>query len=687
MARTKIVQVSFNGGEVSEFMHGRIDDPKYAAGLATCRNFVCRPQGPVENRPGFAYVNEVKDSTKPVRLIPFTFNNVQTVVIELGDQYARFHTIGLTVMNDDMTAPYEIATPWKAADLFDLHYVQSADVMTIVHPDYAPTELRRYGATDWRTQTVNVGYKISKPSSASATRETAAEEDKNAEKYTFKYAVSAMNEDKTEESEATYTGAVTANLYAYGTTVRVSCSSVPGASFYRFYKNQGGLYGYIGDSDTTSIIDDDIAPDTGITPRRYSNPFKSGYPAAVGYYEQRRVFAGMKNDPQRIVMSRSATEDDFTYSLPVRDDDRISQQIATTQFNEIRHIIPLSQLILLTSGSEVRVSPLNSDAITPTSFSVRPQGDGGASNVQPILVRNAVVYEAARGGHICALGYQYESGGYVSIDLCLRSAHLFDHRTIKDMAYSKAPYPLLWFVSSSGDLLGLTYIAAENVASWHRHTTDGVFESCACVAEGDEDVLYCVIRREINGRSVRYVERMETRAIKKIEEAFFVDCGGTYSGDPVQTISGLTWLEGKEVSILADGSVLPRQVVKDGKITLEYPASMVHVGLPIDAEIKTLPMTMSQQPGMGAGTMKNITRAYVKLNASRGLFIGTGTGDSVEWKQRKRESPGSPIELATQDVSIVPHPRIQSAGVISISQKDPLPITILAIAADVEVSG
>lgn len=685
-SRTKVVQVSFNGGEVSEFMHGRIDDQKYGSGLAVCRNFICRPQGPVENRAGFAYVSETKDSTKRSRLIPFTFNNSQTVIIELGDKYARFHSMGLTVLGDD-GLPLEISTPWSEADLFDLHYVQSADVMTITHPDYPPTELRRYGATDWRTKTVNVGYKIAKPASATAVRETAAADDQNSEKYKFKYAVSALNEDKTWESEPTYTGEVTANLYAYGTTVKISCSAVAGASFYRFYKCVGGLYGYIGDSETAEIIDDDIAADTGITPRRFSEPFKNGYPAAVGYYEQRRVFAGLKNDPQRIVMTRSATEDDFTYSLPVRDDDRISQQIATTQFNEIRHVIPLAQLILLTSGSEVRVSPLNSDAITPTSFSARPQGDGGASKVQPVLVKNAVVYEAARGGHVCALGYQYESGGYISVDLCLRSAHLFDFRTIRDMAYAKAPYPIVWCVSSSGELLGLTYIASENVASWHRHTTDGVFESCACVPEGDEDVLYCVIRREINGQTVRFVERMATRAVSRVEDGFFVDCGGTYSGEPTKTISGLSWLEGKEVSILADGSVLPRQTVKDGRISLGHPASLVHVGLPIDAEIRTLPITMSNQAGFGSGTMKNIVRVYAKLNASRGLFVGSGDGDYVEWKQRKRETPGSPIELATQDVSISPHPRIQTSGTIAVRQDYPLPIAILSLAADVEVSG
>src|SRR5699024_7094763 len=122
----------------------------------------------------------------------------------------------------------------------------------------------------------------------------------------------------------------------------------------------------------------------------------------------------------------------------------------------------------------------------------------------------------------------------------------------------------------------------------HWHDTDGEFESIAVVAEGREDVLYAVIRREINGEKVRYIERMHTRLIEAQEDSFFVDCGATYEGDPTSTISGLDYLEGKTVSILADGAVMPQKVVEDGKIDIEQPASKIHIGLPIKADLQTL---------------------------------------------------------------------------------------------------
>ena len=167
MPNIKTLQRSFAGGEISPEMYGRIDDTKYQSGLATCRNMIAKPQGPVQNRPGFAFVRAVKDSTKKVRLIPFTYSTTQTMVLECGAGYFRFHTQGATLMSGGV--PYEITNPYAEADLFDLHYVQSADILTIVHPNYAPRELRRLGATSWTLTTLSFAASISAPTGVTAT--------------------------------------------------------------------------------------------------------------------------------------------------------------------------------------------------------------------------------------------------------------------------------------------------------------------------------------------------------------------------------------------------------------------------------------------------------------------------------------------------------------------------------------
>ena len=684
MANIRSLQRSFAGGEVTPELFGRNDDVKYQSGLALCRNFITKPQGPAENRPGFAFVREVKDSTKKVRLIPFTYSATQTMVIEMGAGYFRFHTAGATLESSPGT-PYEISNPYAEADLFDIHYVQSADVLTLVHPGHAPRELRRLGATNWTLATIAFTPSIGTPGTPTVTTAGGT-----AAKYTYYYVVTAFGDDGVSESPASASASVSSNLYETGCTNTISWTAVSGASRYNVYKLQGGVYGYIGRTTGTSIVDSNIAPDLSKTPPTYDTVFNAtgDYPAAVSYFEQRRVFAGTTNKPQNIWMTKSGTESNMSYGLPIKDDDRIAFRVAAREANAIRHIVPLTQLLLLTADAEWRVSSINSDAITPSTISVRPQSYVGANNVQPSIVNNALIYCAARGGHVRELGYNWQAGGFVTGDLSLRATHLFDTYTISDMTYAKAPQPVLWFVSSSGKLLGLTYVPEQQIGAWHQHDTDGVFESVTSVAESNEDALYVVVRRTINGSSKRYVERMASRQFTDLADAFFVDCGATYDGTPATTISGLSHLEGKVVSILADGAVHPQRTVTSGQITLDHAASKVHVGLPILADAQTLPLALQLQDGsFGQGRVKNVNNVWLRVFKSSGIFAGPDADHLVEAKQRSTEPYGTPPELKSEEIQIMVSPSWKDAGQVYVRQADPLPLTLVSMTIEVVVGG
>ena len=198
MPSTRIFKPSFSGGELSPEMFGRIDDAKYQNGAAVIQNMVTTPLGPAEKRPGFEYVGTTKNNGV-ARLIPFIYSATQTMVIEIGAGYFRFHTQGATllyippaawltatayavgsmasqgavnyycttahtsgVFATDLAAGnwyalpgslvYEIPNSYAAEDLFDIHYVQSEDILTLVHPNYPPAELRRLGASDWSSR-------------------------------------------------------------------------------------------------------------------------------------------------------------------------------------------------------------------------------------------------------------------------------------------------------------------------------------------------------------------------------------------------------------------------------------------------------------------------------------------------------------------------------------------------------
>ena len=661
---------------------------------------------------------------------------------------------------------YEIPNPYSESDLFDIHYVQSADVLTLVHPNHAPRELRRLGATTWVLSTISFAAPLSAPGYVEATKTGSGAG------YTYSYVVTAVDSDLVSESQQSTSVSVDADFGTSGTYVTLSWSAVSGAARYRVYKLQGGLYGFIGETASTSIIDENIAPDMGITPPIYDTVFNSSgnYPGAVSYFEQRRIFAGTNNAPQTMLMTRSGTESDMSYSIPTEDTDRIKFRVAAREANTIRHIVPLTQLLALTSAAEWRISPVNSDVITPTTISVRPQSYIGASNVQPSIVNNTVIYCAARGGHVRELGYSWQASGFVTGDLSLRAPHLFDTYNIVDMCYSKSPHPLLWFVSDNGRLLGMTYVPEQQVNAWHWHDTDGSFESCTAVAEGNEDAVYVIVKRTIGGNTKRYVERFATREVTDLEDCFFVDSGLTYNGTnttavtmtvtggttwgpadtltitasastfiagdvgdvivltdangnkyrltitaytsgtvvsartditlPValrgvattvwawarDTVSGLSHLNGKTVSILADGAVMPQEVVTAGSVTIDRPATVIHVGLPYDSDLQTMPISLNVD-GAGQGRFKNINKAWIRVYRSSGVFVGPSTDKLTEAKQRTTEPYGTPPSLKTDELDVDITPSWAASGQIYIRQSDPLPLSVIGLTLEVVLGG
>jgi hypothetical protein len=684
MAQIRTLARSFAGGEISPEMFGRIDLSKFQTGLSLARNFEVLPHGPVRNRAGFAYVNGTKNSAQKSRLIPFSFNTQQTFALEFGQGYIRFHTQGAT-LEASPGVPYEVATPYLDSEVFDIHYVQSADVLTLVHQNHPPAELRRLGATNWQYTVISFQPTLSAPGGVSVIASGVG-----AIPYT--YAVTALAPDSLDESVASLQVTTVNDLSLAGHNNTVTWTPNPGAIRYNVYKVKNGVLGYIGQTPNSSFVDDNIEADVSISPPNASNPFvgANNYPAAVSYFEQRRVFAGTVNKPQTVWATVSGTESNLNQSLPVQDDDAIVFTIAAREVNSIRHLVPLTNLIMLTASAEWRVQSTDSGALTPSTISARPQSYIGANMVQPQVVGNRIVYPRARGGRVNELAYSFDAQGYVTNDLSLLAQHLFDGFSIVDMALPKAPYQFAWFVSSNGDLIGLTYVPEQQVAGWHHHDTGigDAFESVCTVGEGDEDAVYVITRRTINGTQRRFVERMHSRRFTTQADCFFVDCGATYTGTPTNVVNGLTWLEGMTVNILGDGAVYPQQVVTGGAITLPAPAmcSTITVGLPITAQIQTLPLAFESQ-AFGQGRQKNVNKVWMRVVESGAVFAGPRFDALKETKVRTAEPWNSPPALQTGQAELVLTPSWQADGSVCIEQTYPLPVTIAAMTMEVSIGG
>ena len=153
MPRTTLALTSFVSGELGAKLDGRTDFAKYSTGAKTLENFLIHPQGSATRRVGTKFIAEVKDSSKKTRLIPFEFSTVQTYILEFGDQYMRVYKDQGQVLSGG--SAFEISTPYLEAELFDLKFAQSADVMYITHPSHDARKLARTGHTAWTLSQTN----------------------------------------------------------------------------------------------------------------------------------------------------------------------------------------------------------------------------------------------------------------------------------------------------------------------------------------------------------------------------------------------------------------------------------------------------------------------------------------------------------------------------------------------------
>lgn len=409
---------------------------------------------------------------------------------------------------------------------------------------------------------------------------------------------------------------------------------------------------------------------------------EKGYPSATGFYEDRLVFAGSKGFPQTFWTSKTGDYYNFGTSIPSADDDGITATLNGGQMNGIKAIIAFGEMLLLTAGGEFKVSG-GGKAITGSNVLSQPQEYRGVSDVNPVTIGSRIIYVQHQGNIIRDLAYSYDVDKYTGDDLNLLASHLFEGHKIISMTYQQIPNSIVWCVRDDGLLLGLTYIKEQDIYAWHQHTTaGGKFVSVCNIGGSTEDKLYAVIER--GGQY--YVEIMESRdKSANVEDQFFVDSGITYEGEPTDEISGLEHLEGYTVAILADGNVLPQQTVENGKVLLGNKYKKVHVGLPIYAEIKTLPIDFTAQDGTYLSRKKRIATVTLLLKDSRGGLFGMKENELDEFKWRSNEDYGKPIGLQTGKFKVtIKSATYDETQQIIIKQPDPLPMTVLSLIPEIE---
>ena len=131
---------------ISPRMQGMVELESYRSSLALLENMVVLPQGSVTRRPGTFFANSTPSNAE-VRLIPFNRGQGTSVILEFSNNKIRFYANDGII--ESSGSPYEVATTYTTAQLADISFTQSADVLFLVHPTHPPRELKRLDVTSW----------------------------------------------------------------------------------------------------------------------------------------------------------------------------------------------------------------------------------------------------------------------------------------------------------------------------------------------------------------------------------------------------------------------------------------------------------------------------------------------------------------------------------------------------------
>lgn len=669
MPKASPFQSNFGGGEFSPLLYGRVDSDRYPTGLGTCLNYVPTVQGGLMRRQGTYFANEVKTSAKKTRAVRFEFSSQQAYVLEFGDQYIRFYR-NEAIIESSPGVPYEVATPFLEADLFELHFNQSADTLFISHAVYGPYVLTRTGHTSWTLNSLKgIGPYL------------------------------PINTTTTTITPSATSGIVTltasANLFAptdVGRKVRIRHSTTWGFATITAYTSPAQVTAIT----TTHVFG---ATTASAAWRLGAWSDTTGYPAVSVFHEDRLCYAGCPETPQRIDGSEVGNYFNFEPTDPdgtITASHPVSFTLASSDVNVVRWMTSDEKGLLAgTVAGEWVIRPSSQqEALSPTNITAKQTSRYGSAEVHPVQVGKATIFVQRAGKRLREMYYFYDVDGFRATDLTVLSEHITGSGVV-EMAFMKEPQPIVWCVLQDGSLAGMTYERDVDgfKVGWHRHQLGGVGDAdgnppaveSICVIpnpEGTADQLWMVVRRYINGQTVRYMEFMTPffDHLTALEDAFFVDCGRTYTGPSATTLSGLDHLEGESVDVLSNGASLPKETVSGGEITLPSSTTKAHVGYAFRSRAQLLPFEAGAADGTALGKTRRTHRTGVLVYRTFGMRIGMNFDEMTEITFRKGNEPMSSAPALKSGVfSETLDADYDTENQIAIEQYKPYPGTILAV--------
>lgn len=677
------IQPAFTGGEISSDVASRVDLDKYQVALLQAENAIIRPYGAVRKRPGMIYCGATKYQDKKAMLVRFNFTTTISYMLEFGDKYIRIWRDG-TYLGIELTTPYEVGdlSGLRFVQSVDVLYIASGkypvkkliryaendwdfeevdwqqvpygdlndDDTNFVTPSNTSGTITLFSTSDiWDSADVGSWMKLEQNVSGSSVRCTSGTS-----------STITVGDSWKVITHGTWTGTVTIYIsYDSGSTwlqlrqytsaddynptesgtveeyalMKMTVSTSSGTctadlSAYPYtHTGYVKITGYSNAKRVTAKVVKALGS-TGKTANWYMSAWgeNQGYPMCVTFFQDRLCFAANYQYPQRIWMSMAGDYENFSVnkeSGTVTDDSAISASLLSLSSYQIIHLNAGNDLIVLTDGNEWTIS--GSETVTPSNITPRLQQNYGCNSTEPVRVGNRLVYVQKRGSIIRDMAYAYDTDSYGGYDLTLLAKHLITGREITDSTFAQEPDSIIYFVTSDGGILCLTYIMEQKVYGWSHIVTDGKIESILAAQQGNNDVVYAVVARTINGEVARYIERFALDSASDNQQDYVMLDSAVHKTYETATadITDLEHLEGQEVLAMGDGYLFEPMTVENGSVSLPEAVSDVVIGLPYTMILEQ-PDFNTTVSGIGniQGMQQAVNTVVVRLSNSFGGEIG-----------------------------------------------------------------
>lgn len=742
MPRISTIQTNFTGGEWSPRLSGRIDVDRYNASAKRMPNCFVRVQGGAARRFGTRYIQAVKNPADRTVLIPFIYSSTEAYMLEFGDEYVRFYKNGEPILDGGL--PFEIESPYTVDQVGSIDYVQDGNVMYLAHREVPIFSLNRYGDLSWKLdvapfsaepffeqgrygdshltippgllvvasgapgtfEPADVGRAIIYKSGRAVILSYIDSSSVNIEvKSEFPVGVLPFSEWLIDISPiATLTPDYSDPVGAIA-TLTLDIGGWRGNQVGQWVRVNGGLLlitEFVDAQTVKARIVKELtatvpAPPLSWTLERTQWDPRNGYPSTLTMYQQRLFAAGSKEFPTTIWASRTGEPLDFT--IGIADDDAFSYRVSSDENDEIVHLSSDREIAVLTFGSEFTFTGGVEKPLTPTSIQLRPQSSYGSRPARPLQIGTETVYVQRGGYKVRAMGYRFESDRYVSSDITVFADHLLRAKA-KQMAYLQEPFQILAVLRDDGVLLFGTYDREQGVIAFAPQYTDGAIESIAVLPGQEADELWAITRRVVDGETVRYVERFEPNWVPVVTEpidenqfppaeplqnyGYTVDCGKEFLLDPPGTeLTGLDHLEGKTVSIIADGLRHADKTVTAGAVALDREASKVLAGLFYAAEIEMLTPELGTGTGTAQGNSMRLFETTIFFNNTAGCRVN---GQEIAFQSFGSELLDQPPKLFTGTHRMENLGADRGIAPLTLSQPYALPFEVSAVVRKLSVN-